>query len=261
MRILAVADVHYNLPQFDWLVSVANRYDLLIIAGDLLDGSSFVTTSAQMVVVLKYLERLRAIVPLVVCSGNHDLNHSYSTGERYARWVPYARGKGAHADNESFAVGEDSITVCPWWDGDIAKHAIGRQLAEAAATRGRNWFWVYHAPPAGAAVSWSGSRSYGDVELGGWIAQYQPQLVFSGHVHEAPFARGGSWASRLGDTWIFNPGRQVGDVPTHIVVDTEVRQAAWFSFEGAGTLDWGGGGTPEEMLEWPAWLPRAPLAA
>jgi hypothetical protein len=106
-------------------------------------------------------------------------------------------------------------------------------------------------------VSWSGSRYYGDEELAGWIAQYQPQLVFSGHVHEAPFARGGSWASRLGDTWIFNPGRQVGEVPTHIVVDTELRQAAWFSFEGAGTLDWGSGGVPEEMLEWPAWLPRA----
>lgn len=261
MRILAVADLHYNLPQFDWLVSVAGRYDLLIIAGDLLDGSSFVTTSAQMVVVLKYLERLRAMVPLVVCSGNHDLNHAYSTGERYARWVPYARGQGAHADNETFAIGETSITICPWWDGDIARRAIARQLAEAAANRGRNWFWVYHAPPAEAAVSWSGTRHYGDVELAGWIAQYQPQLVFSGHVHEAPFASGGSWASRLGQTWIFNPGRQVGEVPTHIVVDTELRQAAWFSFEGAGTLDWGNDGAPEEMLEWPAWLPRTPVVA
>ena len=132
MRILAVADLHYNLPQFDWLVSVANRYDLLIIAGDLLDGGSFVTASAQMVVVLKYLERLRAIAPLVICSGNHDLNNTYSTGERYARWVPYARGPGAHADNETFAIGEDSITICPWWDGDIARRAIGRELAEAA---------------------------------------------------------------------------------------------------------------------------------
>jgi Icc-related predicted phosphoesterase len=261
MRILAVADLHYNLPQFDWLISVANRYDLLIIAGDLLDGNSFVTTSAQMVVVLKYLERLRAIVPLVVCSGNHDLNHAYSTGERYARWVPYARGPGAHADNETFTIGEVSITVCPWWDGDIARQAIGRQLAEAAETRERNWFWVYHAPPAEQPVSWSGSRHYGDVELAGWIAQYQPQLVFSGHVHEAPFARGGSWASRLSQTWVFNPGRQVGEVPTHIIVDTELKQAAWFSFEGAGTLDWGNGGVPEEMLDWPAWLPRAPVPA
>ncbi|MDB5541693.1 MAG: hypothetical protein JWQ89_3420 [Devosia sp.] len=258
MRILAVADLHYSLPQFDWLLTAAPRYDLVIIAGDLLDSNSFVTTSAQMVVVLKYLERLRALAPLVVCSGNHDLNHAYSTGERYARWVPYARGPGAHADNDTFEIDGDSITICPWWDGDIAKHAIGRQLAEAAQRRGRNWFWVYHAPPSDAAVSWSGSRHFGDVELTGWIGQYRPQLVFSGHVHEAPFARGGSWAARVGDTWIFNPGKQVGEVPTHICVDTELRQAAWFSFEGAGTLDWGGGGVPEEMMEMPDWVPRAP---
>lgn len=39
-------------------------------------------------------------------------------------------------------------------------------------------FWVYHAPPAGVPVSCSGLRSYGDAELSGWIAQYQPDLVF-----------------------------------------------------------------------------------
>jgi len=52
-------------------LKVAPRYDLIIIAGDLLDGASFVTTNAQMVVVLKYLERLRELKPLMVCSGNH----------------------------------------------------------------------------------------------------------------------------------------------------------------------------------------------
>ncbi|RYD90829.1 MAG: metallophosphoesterase, partial [Sphingomonadales bacterium] len=97
MRILAVADLHYALPQFDWLIQMAPRYDLVIIAGDLLDGASLVTPAAQMVVVLKYLERLRAITPLMVCSGNHDLNHVYSTGEKYARWVPYVRSAVAHA--------------------------------------------------------------------------------------------------------------------------------------------------------------------
>jgi Icc-related predicted phosphoesterase len=255
MRILAVADLHYSLPQFDWLMQVAPRYDLVIIAGDLLEGSSFVTTSAQMVVVLKYLERLRELTPLLVCSGNHDLNSAYSTGERYARWVPYARSARAHADNETLELEGISFTVCPWWDGDIAKGRIEKQLSEAAARRAGRWIWVYHAPPTEAAVSWSGSRSYGDAELARWIARYQPAMVFGGHVHEAPFARGGSWASRVGETWVFNAGRQIGDMPTHIVVDTERNAAAWFSFEGAGMVDLAGAGSPEEMYEMPDWVP------
>lgn len=256
MRILAVADLHYSLPQFDWLLKVAPRYDLVIIAGDLLDGASFVTTSAQMLVVLKYLERLRELAPLMVCSGNHDLNHAYSTGERYARWVPYARSATAHADNETLEVDGVTFTICPWWDGDIAKAAIGRQFAEAAKVRAGRWIWVYHAPPAASPVAWSGQRHFGDVELAGWIARYKPDLVFGGHVHEAPFVSGGSWASRLGGTWVFNPGKQIGDVPTHIVVDTKRNAAAWFSFEGAGVLDFAAD-APTEMYELPDWVPAA----
>lgn len=255
MRILAVADLHYNLPQFDWVLQAAPRYDLVIIAGDLLDSASFVTTSAQMVVVLKYLERLREITPLLVCSGNHDLNSAYSTGERYARWVPYARSPRAHTDNDTMALDGVSFTVCPWWDGDIAKGAIARQLGAAAASRAARWIWVYHAPPADAAVSWSGRRSYGDAELAGWIAQYQPDMVFGGHVHEAPFVRDGSWASRLGQTWVFNPGKQIGDVPTQVVVDTDRNEAAWFSFEGAGIVDLSHDERPRELFEMPDWVP------
>lgn len=255
MRILAVADLHYALPQFDWLLRAAPRYDLVIIAGDLLDGASFVTTSAQMVVVLKYLERLRELTPLLVCSGNHDLNSAYSSGERYARWVPYARSARAHTDNDTLELDGVSFTICPWWDGDIAKGKIGRQLGEAALKRGARWFWVYHAPPTDAAVSWSGSRSYGDAELARWIAEHRPDIVFGGHVHEAPFVRNGSWASRLGGTWVFNPGRQVGDMPTHIVVDTDRNAAAWFSFEGAGVVDLAVDVAPREMEELPDWVP------
>jgi len=257
VRILAVADIHYSLPQFDWLLKTAPRYDLVIVAGDLLDGASFVTASAQMVVVLKYLERLREIVPLIVCSGNHDLNHAYSSGERYARWVPYVRNAQAHADNETFELDGFTFTVCPWWDGEIAKKAIGRQLGEAATTRRGKWVWIYHAPPADSPVSWSGQRHFGDVELSGWIAAYQPDLVFGGHVHEAPFVRGGSWASRVGQSWVFNPGRQIGEVPTHIALDTDRMQAAWFSFEGAGVLDLVADAEPREMYELPEWVPMA----
>ena len=37
MKILAVSDPHFGLTKFDWVVQQAGNYDLVIIAGDLLD--------------------------------------------------------------------------------------------------------------------------------------------------------------------------------------------------------------------------------
>lgn len=58
MRILLVSDLHYALPQLDWLVRVTPNYDLVVVAGDLLDISSPVAIDAQVVVVLEYLKLL-----------------------------------------------------------------------------------------------------------------------------------------------------------------------------------------------------------
>jgi hypothetical protein len=57
-------------------------------------------------------------------------------------------------------------------------------------------------------------------------------MVFCGHIHQSPFRSGGSWVDRVGDTWVFNPGRQIGPVPTHVVVDTDAGTAMWFSLAG-----------------------------
>ena len=50
----------------------------------------------------------------------------------------------------------------------------------------------------------------------------------AGHIHQAPWVDGGSWHDRLGSTWVFNPGKQVGPVPPHITFDTEAGTADWF---------------------------------
>ena len=284
MRILAVADLHYNLPQFDWLVSVANRYDLLIIAGDLLDGGSFVTASAQMVVVLKYLERLRAIAPLVICSGNHDLNHTYSTGERYARWVPYARGPGAHADNETFAIGE-SVRVRGTGveiedHGDHQHYHVedrARTFAPKSASLG-----VLYELPLGVVARLSGQyterapalpelfskglhHAMDTFEIGNPNLRKEAatSIEFGLRRSKGPFRFDFTAYHTRYQGYISKrlTGVLCGDDFDSCGVDTELKQAAWFSFEGAGTLDWGNNGVPEEMLQWPAWLPRAAVAA
>ena len=95
MRCLVVADLHYSLPQFDWLLSVAPQFDLVIFAGDALDIGSVVDFRAQILVVKKYLALLTQHTRVILCSGNHDLDERNDEGEKIARWVGDARAPRA----------------------------------------------------------------------------------------------------------------------------------------------------------------------
>lgn len=61
--------------------------------------------------------------------------------------------------------------------------------------------------------------------------------MISGHVHNSPFRDGGSWVDRIGDTWVLNPGRQLGDVPTFICLDLARQHAEWVSLAGREMVD------------------------
>jgi Icc-related predicted phosphoesterase len=232
MRILAVADLHYSLPQFDWVLDCAPDFDVVVLAGDLLELASIVDRRAQAVVVRKYFERLRAVTRLVICSGNHDLDAPDATGEKVARWLGASENDGIASDGESFLLDGVLFTVCPWWDGPITRAGIGRQLAEASKTERRLWIWIHHAPPDKSPTSWGGARYFGDTELAQWIVEYKPDIVLSGHVHQSPFVTDGSWVDRIGETWVFNAGQQFGAPPTHVIIDTEEGEALWFSSAG-----------------------------
>jgi Icc-related predicted phosphoesterase len=232
MRLLLVADLHYSLPQFDWVLSIADGFDVVVLAGDHLDLASLVDGRAQSVVVRKYFDRLRAKTRLVICSGNHDLDTKNEAGERIARWLGSARQEGILSDGESLMLGGTLFTACPWWDGPIVRAAIGAQLAAAAARRTNTWIWIHHAPPAKSPTSWGGDRYFGDVELREWIEQYRPDIVLSGHVHQSPFVKEGSWVDRIGPTWVFNAGQQFGAPPAHVIIDTDAGEALWFSAAG-----------------------------
>jgi len=230
MRCLFVADLHYALPQYDWLQNAASRYDLVVLAGDALDLGSSVDFRAQIVVVRKYLQRIAGTTRLIVCSGNHDLDTRGEDGEKTARWIGDLRTVDIVADGDCTAIEDMQISVCPWWDGPAAYDRLAAQLERDARTRaGRRWVWIHHAPPYAAATSWSGTRSLGDVELAGLIAQHEPDLVFAGHIHQAPFRKGGCWTDKVNATWVFNAGHQYGAPPAHIAMDTVAREAIWIS--------------------------------
>mgnify|MGYP003392571681 CR=1 FL=1 len=239
MRCLVVADLHYSLPQFDWLVRAAPLFDLVVFAGDALDVGSIVDFRAQIVVVQKYLAMLASSTRVVLCSGNHDLDERSPEGEKIARWISEARSLGIACDGDSFTIGDTRFTVCPWWDGPVVRAKLEQQLQDAAADRESRWIWIHHAPPANSPTSWGGSRFFGDAEVEQWIKSHQPHIVLSGHVHQSPFIRDGSWFDRIGETWVFNAGHQFGRPPAHIVLDIDAGKAFWLSAAGDQVIDMG----------------------
>ena len=58
-------------------------------------------------------------------------------------------------------------------------------------------------------------------------------LCFPATFTSTPFYSEGSWIDRIENTWVFNPGRQIGQRPTSIVFDLEAMTAEWFSLDGA----------------------------
>ena len=239
MRLLFVADLHYSLKQFDWLLAQAGDFDLVIIGGDLLDLASSLDADVQIAILEKYLDLIRQKTTLVVSSGNHDGDSRNEADESIAAWVRDAKDDGLHVDGDSFDVGGDTrITVCPWWDGDLSRAELEAQLvSESAMLQGRRWIWIHHAPPQGARTCWTGRKFIGDEALRTWIDRFQPAMVLSGHIHNSPFYAEGSWIDCIGSTWVFNPGRQLGAQPTTIVFDLVKLTAEWSSHEGHAVHD------------------------
>jgi len=237
MKCLLVSDLHYALKQFDWTAEVASGYDVVVVGGDHLDISGHVDGRAQIVVILKYLQRLTAHTRVIACSGNHDLDSRNGEGEKVARWMDRVRRLGIPTDGDSLMVGDTLFTVCAWWDGPSTRAAVDAQMAGDAGKPKKSWIWVYHSPPEGSPTSWGGNRSYGDADLTGWIETYRPDIVLTGHIHQAPFEAGGSWADRIGQTWVFNAGRQIGPTPTHVAIDLGAREAYWSSLVAHEVVD------------------------
>ncbi|WP_193213309.1 metallophosphoesterase family protein [Luteolibacter marinus] len=231
MKLLFAADLHYALKQFDWLAARAGECDALVIGGDLLDLAGRLEIDVQAVVVEKYLHRLSKQTRVIVSSGNHDGDHRDATGESRARWLREMKGERLHVDGESLDVEGMRITVCPWWDGPVSRAEVEQQLIAAQPPPGVPWIWVYHAAPEGP-LSWTGREFAGDSTLSGWIERFSPHIVLSGHIHNAPFYAQGSWIDRLGQTWAFNPGRQIGGCPSVLLFDLERQEVSWHSDDG-----------------------------
>jgi Icc-related predicted phosphoesterase len=233
VQLLLTSDLHYRLPQFDWILAQAADVDVVVLAGDLLDLSSAVPLEAQTLVLQKFVARLAEEATVAVGSGNHDLTSRNSHGEKAADWIEELV-EHAVVDWTGVDVDDVRITVCPWWDGPLTRDDLGEFLAKSAEDRPKRWVWVYHSPPDESSVSWAGSRHIGDQQLNQWIDRFQPDLVLAGHIHNSPFVDGGSWLDHIGGCAVLNVGAQPGPIPPHAFLDLTAGTAEWWSSYGRG---------------------------
>ncbi len=237
MRILCVSDVHYHLPQMDWVLNRAGSVDVVVLAGDHLQVDGSTPLGAQVVVVSKYLARMSQSAVVLASSGNHDLDGPGLDGEQRAGWLAATTAPRLYVDGQSVDLEGTRFTICPWWDGPRTRDIVADQLHDAAIDRPARWVWVYHSPPAGTRLCSTGSREYPDPDLAMWIGRWQPSMVLCGHIHQAPWVEGGSWVDRLGPTWVFNAGHQPGHEPPHIVIDLDTLRARWIGVPDEGEID------------------------
>lgn len=232
MKVLTVGDLHYNMRQFDWVLANAERYGMIIIAGDLLNIAGHVDLDTQILVVNKYLQRLKAQTTLVVCSGNHDGDRKSAEGEFFADWLDASVLDGIHGDGASLSCDGWQFSVCPWWDGPVCREKVDTFLKAEGNKATENWFVVHHAPPTATRPAWTGKRDFGDAHLRTFIEEHQPRVVLSGHIHNAPFRQENGWYDRIGKTWIFNAGYQMGELPPCLVFDLHSGKVDWASLAG-----------------------------
>ena len=237
-RVLVVSDLHGHRPHLDWLRINARDYDLVVVPGDFDDVSIDMPPDARAAITSGFVSEIAASTPIAVCSGNHDLDALNDAGERVSTWAR-SLGVNAYGDGEIVICGDYAISLLPWWDGPVGAAAMRDQVADhAAVSAGRSWIWVHHAPVAGSATSWDGTRQQGDEVLAELVDEHQPSAVLSGHIHDAPFLDGGDWADRRGDTLLLNGGRQMTSTPSHVELDLTSGMAVWHAeIAGAGRTE------------------------
>jgi Icc-related predicted phosphoesterase len=236
VRYLVSSDLHYSLPQLDWIADQADDFDAVVLAGDHLDAGGRADLQAQIAMIVAFLGQLAERTTVIAISGNHDLTARREDGEKAATWLDRI-DSSVIRDGANARVGDDVVSACAWWEGPATRAEIETQL-EVGATLDRKgrWIWVYHSPPDASPTSWSGRRHFGDDALNDLIAQFGPDIVLTGHVHEAPFRPEGSWFHRIDDTLVLNAGRHTGPIPAHIILDTDDGHVSWWSLADRGEM-------------------------
>lgn len=246
MRILHVADLHARGLWMDWISAHARQFDLLCIAGDLLDlfatettedrAAPGATNTARTVSRQSLHKQAREIsawlrtlpTPTAVCTGNHDwwrpaerVTDVYASGN----WLQMLANTGniIAVDGGSARVGELSVATVGW--NQPANWPEGTELV------------VCHSPPPSTPVAGHQEGMGGDIDqddLWQLLWAKPPRLYLCGHIHTP--RRNFYWFPPGENmTLLLNPGCVPNAAePSRWEIDTKTQLAVW---HGSGTSE------------------------
>jgi Icc-related predicted phosphoesterase len=224
MQILITADLHYREHWFRWLITQAGDYDLICIAGDLLDMFSREPRMVQAMEVSRWIRELAKLSRVAICSGNHDDAGRQISADRTPvyEWL-FALGKEPNiiTDGVTQTVNDLIVTTVPYHCSREQKSVWLDRGSTLRRQLGSSWLMLHHAPP----ISFPGSIGE-ERESEELLQRYRPTYFISGHSHQFPYLAERSWMRVIKGVHLLVPGQLLAaSFPNHIVLDTHSGQA------------------------------------
>jgi DNA repair exonuclease SbcCD nuclease subunit len=226
MKILITADLHYREHWFRWLLSRAADYDLICIAGDLLDMFREEPRMEQARQVTRWIREVSKVTWVAVCSGNHDNAGRQISPDRapaYEWLVTVGRESKIVTDGSTHVLDDLIITTVPYHCSKEQKSIWLDRGAVIRRQRGSPWLVLHHVPP----IAYPGSTKE-EAEAAELLLNYRPEYFISGHSHQFPYFPGSSWAQRIEGVNVVVPGQLLrAPFPNHIILNSESGEVSW----------------------------------
>ena len=201
-------------------------YDLVCIAGDLLDMFRSETRIEQACEIRTLIRALAGIVPVAVCSGNHNNAGRLVSDDRaslYEWFLDLGTHRNIITDSSTRKLENLILTTMPYHCSKEQKAIWLDRGFTIRRQTGKPWIVLHHVPPK-IGLNVSGEES----EAAEILVAYRPDYFVSGHDHAFSYASNQSWNQKLGESCLHVPGVLLkAPFPNHIKLDTESGESSW----------------------------------
>jgi predicted MPP superfamily phosphohydrolase len=163
MKLLLTADLHYRIHWFRWLIEQAPDFDLVCIAGDLLDMFKSETRLEQSAEIARRIRKLADIVPVALCSGNHDNAGRLVSHDRasvYKWFIELGAHPNVITDGSTRKLENFIVTTIPYHCSRQEKSIWLDRGSTIRRQTGMPWIVLHHVPAkTGVGVSGEEIRS------------------------------------------------------------------------------------------------------
>jgi len=226
MKILITADLHYSEHWFRWLLDQAKDYDLICIAGDLLDMFDSEARIVQAREVSRWLRELAKVTWVALCSGNHDnAGRQVSPyGVPVYEWlVALGRVPKIISDGMTQVVNDLIMTTVPYHCSSEQKSVLMDRGAIIRGQRREPWLVLHHIPPIAYPKS-----TKEEAEAAELLQFYRPDYFVAGHSHRLPYSPCGGWAQTIDGVKVLVSGQLLSaPFPNRIILNSESGEAHW----------------------------------